>query len=123
MKVLQVNENKAFLAAVSVAKLFEKQRNNVSFVTEPYILYNKPAALPSGCGNIYAGESPRAAILFDKNLSVTKIDKLSWKDGAIAQLSTDDRQILLASMYFDINLPVDQSLVLRVLDYAKSRSL
>ena len=121
IKVTQINENKAFLAAVHLADSFNKENFDMALITEPYIGYDKPASLPKDTKAIFTGESPRSCIVYREELSVTEISHLSNKDCSVGLWKTEERKILLVSLYMDIMKSVKQKCILDVINYANRK--
>ena len=74
LKFIQINENKALLAATSLAQLFNNpgsKGSTVALVSEPYLAFGKPATLPLNTKHISSTEDPRAAIIYNKHLNLT----------------------------------------------------
>jgi hypothetical protein len=95
VRVIQINENKAFLAAVHLSKQFEECPNTFALLTEPYLLFNKPAALPARTNVISSKDKPRAAIVTSRSLILTQIHSLTSRDCAVALATFDDKNLPL----------------------------
>ena len=115
--VIQINENRAFQAAVDVANKCHEYPLSIALITEPYVNHKKVTNIPLKYKCISANE-PRSAILFHSSLSVTKIQHLTTKDSAVGLCKINDRNILFVSFYSDIHLPVKQDILRDIITYA-----
>ena len=119
----QLNQNKALLAATSLAQSFQGKSLNIALISEPYIAFGRPASLPVNTKAYSVTDSPRTAIIASRDLSLTLLPSLSNRDCTVTQLNMDGRKFLIASIYMDILRPVSQQFVHKVIDFATSRRL
>ena len=83
-KFLQLNFKKSLQASVEFIKKTGKTKNFVCLATEPYISFDKVGNTPPGSKTFCGTRNPRAAIIFDRDIGVVGINKLSNRDCAVA---------------------------------------
>ena len=119
---VQANLNKAFLAtSLLVNKLV--QQDCITFLTEPYVAYDKVVAMPRGYATIpsYAiHEGPRAALILPLILQPIALDHLCSRDCSVALLQAEGKRFMVASVYLDINKEVAPQWLNKVAEYAES---
>ena len=47
VNIIQINENRAFLAATELSRNLENKENYIVLITEPYVRFNKLAVTPN----------------------------------------------------------------------------
>ena len=112
LKFIQINMNKAALAAISLNERLKSIRGDfVCLITEPYNFKGKAASLPSNAqvvpGNTEEKAS-RAIIIASPNCEIVEVSNLCSRDSAVAHCKIDKVNILLCSIYMDVTLPVQQ---------------
>ena len=119
---IQVNLNKASLAtSLLVNKLL--LQDSITFLTEPYVAFNKVVAMPRGyltIPNYAIADGPRAALILPLVLQPIAIDHLSNRDCAVALLQCNGQRFLIARAYLDINKEVAPDWLHAVSEYAES---
>ena len=117
IKCVQVNMNRSGLAAVSLNEKLKAIRGNyLCLVTEPYRFKSKLASLPQKCTLIPdkdTMEDPRAVIF--SNLDLVEISSLCRKDCAVALLEHEEGRLLIASIYMDVNVCIEQDFLVSLL--------
>ena len=79
MKVLQLNQNKAFTAAVELNKRLTRTDEYICLVTEPFKVKCRVASRPEG-SRVLVQKSvtpPRAAIYYKGNFNLTMVENIS----------------------------------------------
>ena len=121
IEVLQVNLNKCYLAQVEVANKVRGLKNFVMLLQEPYCYKGRACLIPPGIEKIGFDENPRAYILANKGLSVSKVSHLCSRDFATALVKLGGKQTLVVSAYLDILLtPIPRELI-EIIQFATSR--
>ena len=116
-KFLQLNFKKSLQASVEFIKKTRKIKNFVCLATEPYISFDKVGNAPPGSKTFCGDKNPRAAIIFDKDIGVVGINKLSNRDCAVAFVKIDKVLTVVASVYCDINLAMIQPILQELIDF------
>ena len=82
IQIIQLNQQKAFAAAVELNKEVAKFEKYICLVTEPYKNKCKIAARPAGSRVIVTKSvtPPRAAIIYKSDREVVMIESLSNED-------------------------------------------
>ena len=118
---MQVNMNKAWLATVELVQVLKKN-DFIGFVSEPYTAYGKVVAMPKGYKvfHVKAQKVVRAALVVPCILSPIFLDHLSNDDCAVAMVRHDDRNIVVASLYLDRNVPIkEQKMLDDIMEYCE----
>ena len=118
---LQLNTHRAQLAHIEVLNLLNTKPDTLCLIQEPYApqgkLVTKPVGMdvfPSGTNKV----APRAAIFAPRSLRARELPHLGNRDCAAATVSVGGSTVLLASVYLDITLPVCQTWLVDLLQYA-----
>ena len=125
----QQNLHKSSHATSLLGQAMEGTNNSIFFVTEPYTINNKLTGLPRGITAIYdrrLGKNdppPRAAILASRDTITNSMDSWCNRDCAVAIVKIQGKQTLLASIYLDIKLPVNQSWMKNLTVMAEQKKL
>ena len=116
--------NKAFLAAVELGNLMhETQSKTIALLTEPHIYKNSLISLPPGTRKFQKHNvNARAAIVCSPDTQLIFLDNISSRDACAVILNTNEGNIMLASIYCDINNDIEQPLRF-ITEYAKTRKL
>ena len=127
LKFIQLNMNKADLAAVSLNERLKSIKGDfVCLITEPYNFKGKAARLPSNVQIVPENikeKTSRAIIIASPNCEIVEVSNLCSKDSAVAHCKIDKVNILLCSIYMDINIPVQQEFLNKIMDYADSKNV
>ena len=107
----QINLHKATQATILLANGLAGCSQKVVMVTEPYTFNDKIAGLPKGMKVVYAraktkGQAPRAGILSSEDVKLTAMESWCNKDCAVALAQIGGQQVVLVSLYMDINLAI-----------------
>ena len=122
MLFFQLNQKKAFVAAVELGKRLEGKENVACLLTEPFKHKEKLAAISPGMKTISAQKNIRAAIVYKSNFDFLAIESLTNGDCATGLLKTPEGYILVASVYLDINLDPAPAWLSRICEYASVKN-
>ena len=119
----QVNLHKTAQATLLLGREMEGKTQSIAFITEPHTVQGKVTGLPGGTVSIATrtqgtGAAPRAAIIASRDLRLNEMTNLCTRDCAVASAKLHGRLVLLASIYLDINKPVVQEWLTRIMDTA-----
>ena len=98
----------------------------ISFLQEPYTVENKVVIRPAGYKVIPEATCdgvPRAALFIPSNIQAVSLGHLNNPDCAVAQIRWNALEILIASVYLDIDDDVDQPWLSGLVEYADSRNM
>jgi ribonuclease HI len=112
LKCLQINLQHARLATDNLLKITQEEGIDILCIQEPYTVGNKVAGLPKSLA-IYtagAGRTRAAIVINNKQIDTIKINQLSDEDTVVIEIKFDNATLLIASMYFDINRPIEYDL-------------
>ena len=129
LKFIQINLHKSQQATVLLGQDMEGQSQIISFVTEPHTIHNKITGMPKGTitiahtTNNQNNNGPRAGIVADRGLWINGLDKWCNRDCAVAMAHLHGRQVILASIYLDINEPVNPPWLEAIMAMADSKGL
>ena len=98
----QLNFKKSLNASIEFNKTVMKKERFICMATEPYIAFEKVGNLGKDMKVFAIGIKPRAAIIYDKRVKFTSIEKLSSRDCAVGFIEVDRKLIIIASGYCDI---------------------
>jgi len=78
-------------------------------IQEPYVIGNKIVGLSQYYKVFSSGEGrKRAAIVINnRQIDTLLINQLSDEDAVVLETKVDNAKIIIASLYFDINRPLD----------------
>ena len=87
-------------------KIGKQNKQNSAFlclIQEPYVGRNCVALQPNMCKKYYIGKASRAIIYTDKRRDSWLVESLSTPDMAVIQTTVEGQDVLIASVYLDIN--------------------
>ena len=123
VSVVQINMKKAFAAAVELNSSLTSLNHYIGLLTEPYVHNGKLCSLPPMCDSISEGKDPRAAIICNKEIKITKLGSLSHRDCAVGLASFKNQSIILASIYMDIKRPMNPPWLEKLFNYSNEKKL
>jgi hypothetical protein len=111
LKCLQINLQHSRLATDNLLIITQEEGIDILCIQEPYTVGNKLAGLPKTLEVYTAGAGKkREAIAINKQIDTIKINQLSDEDTVVLETKVVNATLLIASMYFDINRPIDYDL-------------
>src|SRR5215510_13473654 len=123
LKCVQINLQHSKSATATLMKYAADNKVDILCIQEPYIHQGRMVGIDSNYRNYTAGEAQsRAAIAIrNKEVDVTLISQLSDEDTITLEIIRGDTTMILASMYWDRQKPIDQELtkVDRILQHGK----
>ena len=118
---IQLNLKKSFLANVELSNyLRDSTGEKICMISEPYRVRGKISSLPKGYNCIASRENARAAI-FWRGREIIKVDKLCGNDYAVGIRKINGKNVVLASIYMDINEPAAPRWLQDIIDYCKQK--
>ena len=121
IEVQQVNLNKCYLAQLELANKVKVLKDFIMLVQEPYCYKGRACLTPPGIDRIGLDDNPRAYILANRKLAMSKVSHLCTKDFAVGLMKLGGKQTLVVSAYLDILLtPIPRELV-EIIQFADSR--
>ena len=123
MRVLQLNQNKAFTAALELNRTLVGSQEYLCLVTEPYKNKCRIASRPDGSSVLVTKSTtpPRVAIFYKGNFEILMIDSLSNEDCVVGVLRDGGSSFILASVYLDINKEVTPAWLTAVCEFAEEK--
>ena len=111
LSFLQLNLHKATQASMLLGQELAGKSQTVCLITEPHTNYGKVTGMPGGTQVISATPEPhqpgpRAAIVASRDLQIQALSRWCTRDSAVATAKLHGKQVLIASIYLDINHPV-----------------
>ena len=122
IEFIQLNEKKAFIAAVELSKRVKGKENYIALVSEPYTFKNIIRSAPYKSRVINGGAKPRAAIIVNNSLNIIAMQQLTTSDCAVGLLSVGSNKILIASVYLDIKEQVIRPFLENIIKYANKKN-
>ena len=120
---IQVNLRKSSLAT-SLFSHGLSSRIQLGFVAEPYTCFNKIVGKPLEY-NVFpelpCSEVPRAAIYVPRNIKCIFLTHLSNPDCQVVLLQVQGKQVVVASIYLDILLPIENGWLDPIVEFANSK--
>jgi len=112
LKCLQINIQHSRLAKDNLLKITQEEGIDILGIQEPYTIGNKLAGLSKSLTVYTSGtRRKRAAIVINcKQIDTIKITQLSDEDTVVLETKVGNATLLIASMYFDVNRPIDYDL-------------
>ena len=120
LEFIQINLKKSFVAAIELNKKVSNKDNYVVLATKTYNFNGKVISLPKKSLSM-SHENPRAAIIFNKDLNLIKIEQLTNRDCAVGLLQVQNEKVLVASIYLDIKLEVVQPWLENLVQFARKK--
>ena len=123
----QLNLHKAEQATVLLAGDLAGKSNQVLLVTEPYSVAGKIVGMPSGMRTVQHYDSaqrplaPRAGIIATADVQLRSLQSYCSRDCAAALARLHGTDTLVISAYLDINLPVIQPWLPKLLRLAATK--
>ena len=111
-KCLQINLQHSRLATDNLLKITQQEGIDILCIQEPYTIGNKLVGLPKSFAFYMSGAGrKRAAIgINNKQIDTIKITQLSDEYTVVLETKAVNTTLLIVSMYFDINRPIDYDL-------------
>ena len=125
----QVNLHKADLATILLGRQLENKTQVIALVTEPHTTAGKITGMPRGTTitsdkTLTSGQpGPRAGIISSRDLKVNSLEAWCHRDCAAAIVRLHGRQVLLASIYLDINKTVSPQWLEDLMNMASNKRL
>ena len=122
---VQVNLRKSSLATGLFSHNLSSSMH-IGFVTEPYCQFNKVVGKPKEYvvyPELSSTDSPRSALYIPKNIKCVSCPHLSNMDCQVAMITINHKQVLIASVYLDINLEVDPPWLYRLIEVARQKHI
>ena len=109
LSCIQINIQHSRLATDNLLKLIKENDTDIICIQEPYVIGNKIVGLPQYYKVFASGEGrKRAAIVINnRQIDTLLINQLSDEDAVVLETKVDNTRIIIASLYFDINRPLD----------------
>ena len=125
IEVVQLNQNKAFAAAVELNRNLTKSGNYICLISEPFKAKCRIIARPHHSKVLYVRNAtpPRTAIYFKGEFDIIMLETLCNRDCTVGILNTGRKKILIGSIYLDINLEVKPAWLTAVHEYARKKGL
>jgi hypothetical protein len=127
LKCLQINLQHSRLATDNLLKIMEEEDADIACIQEPYILGNKIRGMPHSLTVLTTGEKKNAqpSSLITRNIDALMITQLSDEDVTVAEIRAGSATFLVASMYFDIQRPIEVDLnkMQAIITYAKEMGI
>ena len=99
LEFIQINLKKSFSAAVELNSSTKQTKQYVALITEPYVHKGRIASAPPDSLVLAEGVDPRAAIIANKSVRITKIGQLLNRDCIVGIIKTDKEKFVIASVY------------------------
>ena len=121
----QVNLNRSTTAMFHLTDKMRDMSSYILLLTEPNVRKGKVTSLTKGmrafpsCGV----EKQRAAIVTNRNLIAVELTQFGNKDLVPINLKMGKQEIIIASVYCDINKNLLEHQMVRVIDYAEKNGL
>ena len=108
---VQINLQHSRLATDNLRKMKEDEGTYILCIQEPYTIGSKLVGLPRSYKALAAREGRKLAaiIINNKNIYTILINQLSDEDAVVMEAKVDVT-LIIASMYFDINRPIETDL-------------
>ena len=109
LNCIQFNLQHSRLATDNLLKIIEEDGTDILCIQEPYTIRNKIAGLPQTYKVFASGEGRKraAVVVNNKKVDTLLINQLSDEDAVVLEIMVDNTRIIIASMYFDINRPIE----------------
>ena len=128
LNVVQVNLQKAKMAQIEIGRKIKAfNKNNTPFiclVQEPKVSNGRPSWQPNSCKKYHAADNPRTAIYTDNNTNAWALESFNTKDITAIQTRINKKEVIIASVYLDINwIQVVPEALNKLMIYAETRGL
>ena len=112
LKCLQINLQHSRLVTDNLLKITQEEGIDIVCIQEPYTVGNKLAVLRKSLAvyTLGAGRKRAAIVINNKQIDTMKITQLSNEDKVVLETKFGNAALLIASMYFDINRPINLDL-------------
>jgi hypothetical protein len=106
---LQINLRHSKIATDNLIKIIDEEGTDIVCIQEPYIIGSKVMGLPRSCAVFASGAGrKRAAIVIkNKHIDTILLTQLSDEDVVVVETRVGKVTLIIVSMYFDINRPID----------------
>jgi hypothetical protein len=113
IKCIQDNVKHSKAANASLMKIIEEDKTDIICIQEPYIFQSKAAGILKKYKTFTSGEGRcRAAVVATNNhIHTILIQQLSDADRVVLEIIKGSLKIILVSMYFDRETPIEHDLV------------
>jgi len=112
IKCIQVNAKHSKAATASIMKIIEEDKTDIICIEEPYTFQSKAAGILKKYKIFTSGEGRcRAAVVATNNQKDTIFIQLSKADTVVVEIIKGSLKIILVSMYFDRENPIEHDLV------------
>jgi hypothetical protein len=124
LKCLQINLQHSRAATDNISKIIHEEGTDIVFIQEPYNVTNKPVCLPRSCAVFTSGPGRKRAaiVVMNKKIDTLLLTQLSNEDTVVVEAKVDRVSLILVSMYFDFNRPIDIDLQ-KILTHAKGTGI
>ena len=108
------------MATANLKKYIAENKVNIICIQEPYIHQGRAAGIDTKY-KTFTARSSTAVIITNRNVDAMLISQLSDEDTITLEITRGNTTIILASMYFDRQKPIEQDLtkVDTILQHAK----
>jgi len=109
LSCIQINIQHSRLATDNLLKLIEENDTDIICIQESYVIGNKIVCLPQYYKVFASGEGRKMAaiVINDRQIDTLLINQLSDEDAIVLETKVDNTRIIIASLYFNINRPLD----------------
>ena len=106
---LQKNLRRSKIATDNLLKIIDEEGTDIVCIQEPYTNGSKVMGLPRSYAVFAAGAGrKRAAIVIkNKHIDTILLNQLSNEDVVVVETRVEKVTLIIVSMYFDINRPID----------------
>ena len=115
------------LATDNLLKIMEEEDTEIACIQEPYTLGNKIGGTPHFLTVLTFGERKKsvAIVINNKNIDTLLTTQLSDEDVTVMETRAGNARFVIASMYFDIERPIEVELnkMHAIITYAKDTGI
>ena len=106
---LQINLRHSKVATDNLLKIIDEEGTDIVCIQEPYTIGSKVMGLPRSYAVFASGTGrKRAAIVIkNKHIDTILLTQLSDEDVVVVETRVEKVTLIIVSMYFDINRPID----------------
>jgi len=120
---LQINLRHSKIATNNLQKIIDEEGKDIVCIQEPYTIGSKFMGLPRSYAVFASGAGRKQAAIIIKNKLIDTIllNQLSDEDVVVVEIRVERVTLIIVSMYFDINRPIDIDLqkIQTILTHAK----